>query len=351
MNYVISNLSIVPTPAKRNKLIDQVEKLVKKLQILPDHYIYSEVLKLNIFKINNQDFRISCSLKLKNNLVFLSESGKDITAVANDLFDKFRLKVASQIEKERLFYASKSQRERKENFESYFSDLETFQQNQDEVSFKSLVKELLPGLKGYVERMLGSAKMIDVLRTQNYILDDIVDEVIIRTFKNFEENKDQAEDMNIWMMRETDNVMNEMLDLEKYKRITTSVEEMINSEYASLDEKYAYDGSGDLISTSELDEFDDKDTFLGIENEVLVSGSEKETVEEISDKLSRKQMKELIRNELIKLPLRHQSVYDLFFYEQMSVNEIAGIKNESPERIEEILEEVKDFLAKRLKIK
>jgi DNA-directed RNA polymerase specialized sigma subunit len=142
-----------------------------------------------------------------------------------------------------------------------------------------------------------------------------------------------------------------MLDMEKYKRITTSVEEMINSEYASLDEKYAYDFSGDLISTSELDEFDENDSFLGIENEVLVSGSEKETVDEISDKLSRKQMKELIRNELIKLPLRHQSVYDLFFYEQMSVNELAGIKNETPERIEEILEEVKEFLAKRLRIK
>jgi len=198
--------------------------------------------------------------------------------------------------------------------------------------------------------MLQSARHADLLSKGDITPDDIIDEIILRTFKTFESKPDKAEDMNIWMMQETDNVLNEMIDDVKYSRHATSVEDLADIEFASLEEKYMFDSSGDPIMLEELDEYDQPESMLGIEEALLISGSEKEIVDKISDKLSRKQMKELIRNELVNLPLRHQSVYDLFFFEQNGIEDIALIKNESPERIEEIIEEVKDFLAKRLSL-
>ena len=305
-------------------------------------------MKINISNINNFEYRISCSLKLKNNLVFLTESGKDIKEVTSVLFDKFRKKVAIQLEKNRVWYVKTKKKSRKENVESYLQDLQNFKSAEDETSFKSLVKVLLPGLERYVERMLQTAKNADVLNRLDLTSEEIVDEVIVRTFSTFEKNRDNAEDMNIWMMRETDNVLNEFVDAVKYEKHATSVEDLADSELSMLEEKYMFDSSGDPIMLDELDEYEAPETLLGIEEAYLVGGSEKETIDKISDKLSRKQMKEMIRNELVNLPLRHQSVYDLFFFEQNDVEEIAKIKDESPERIEEIIEEVKQFLAKRL---
>jgi RNA polymerase sigma factor (sigma-70 family) len=287
---------------------------------------------------------------LRNSLVFLTESGKDILGLTNLLIDKFRLKVAEQLEKNRVWYVKNRKELRVENVDFYLDELESFHDSKDEINFKSLVKDLLPGLERYVKRMLQSARHADLLNKGDITTDDIIDEIILRTFNTFEEKPEKAEDMNIWMMQETDNVLNELIDDAKYANHATSVEDLKDSEFATLEEKYMLDSSGDPIMMDELDEYDFPESLLGIEEAYLVSGSEMETIDQISDKLSRKQMKELIRNELVNLPLRHQAVYDLFFFEQTSISDIAQIKNESPERIEEIIEEVKDFLKMRLNL-
>jgi len=353
MKYVITNLSVLSSEKEKEVLTAQVERMINKLKIVPIQYVESEKLKINISKVNNFEFRISTSLKLRNSLVFLTESGKDINKLTTQLFDKFRRKVAIQLEKNREWYVKNKKKLRKENIQSYKDDLQEFRMTQDEVSFKSLVKVLLPGLERYVERMLESAKNADILNKGNILPEDIIDEVIIRTFNTFESNQERAEDMNIWMMQETDIVLNELIDSVKHSEHSASIEDLIDSEFASLEEKYMFDGSGTPImldELDELDEFDSNESLLGIEEAYLISGSEKEVIDKISDKMSRRQMKQLIRNELVNLPLRHQAVYDLFFFEQTDVEEIAAIKNETEERIEEILEEVKVFLAKRLSI-
>ena len=350
MKYVISNLSVIPTEREKQLFMDRVDRLGKKLSILPNHFLESEKLKINISKINHFEYRISCSLKLRNSLVFLTESGKDILGLTNLLFDKFRLKVAEQLEKNRIWYVKSRKELREENVDFYLDELEEFHESKDETNFKSLVKDLLPGLERYVQRMLMSVKHSDLLTKGDITTDDIIDEIILRTFNTFEEKPEKAEDMNIWMMKETDNVLNELIDDAKYSKHAASVEDLVDSEFASLEEKYMLDSSGDPIMMDEIEEYDHPDSMLGIEEAYLVSGSEKELVDHISDKLSRKQMKELIRNELINLPLRHQSVYDLFFFEQNSVMDIALIKNESPDRIEEIIDEVKEYLKMRLNL-
>lgn len=347
MKYVISNLSVIPSEREKEIFIEQVERLRKKLLILPNHYTNGEKLKVNISKINNFEYRITASLKLKNSLVFLSESGKDVILISNLLFDKFRHKIAVQLEKNRLWYVKNRKKMGEESMDFYFENLEEFKESEDEASFKTLVKDLLPGLERYVQRMFKSAKNADLINKGDTTTDDIVDEIILRTFKTFEEKPHKAEDMNIWMMQETDNVLNELIDDAKYSKHATSVEDLVDSEFATLEEKYVFDSSGDPIMIEDLDEYEYPESLMGIEEAYLVSGSEKETVDKISDKLSRKQMKEMIRNELVNLPLRHQSVYDLFFFEQTSIDDIALIKNESPDRIEEIIEEVKDFLKRR----
>jgi DNA-directed RNA polymerase specialized sigma24 family protein len=350
MKYVISNLSIIPTEREKQLFVEQVERLRKKLMILPNHYVDSEKLKINISKINNFEYRLTCSLKLKNGLVFLTESGKDITGTANVLFDKFRYKLATQLEKNRLWHVKNRKDSRQESIGIYREELEELYENKDTASFKSLVRDLLPGLERYVQRMLDSAKHADLLSKGDITPDDIVDEIILRTFRIFEQMPEKAEDMNIWMMQETDNVLNELIDESKYADHATSIEDLYNSELASMQERYTLDSSGDPIMFEDLDEYEYPESLLGIEEAYLVSGSEKETVDKISDNLSRRQMKELIRNELVNLPLRHQAVYDLFFFEQTSVEEIALIKSETPERIEEIIQEVKDYLMKKLKL-
>lgn len=350
MKYVISNLSIIPTEREKQQFVDLVEKLRKKLLILPNHYIDSEKLKINISKINNFEYRITCSLKLKNSLVFLTESGKDIYSVTHSLFDKFRHNIAMQLEKNRLWYVRNRKSMRDESIGFYKDELEEFHDTKDTISFKNLVKDLLPGLERYVQRMLQTAKHADLLSKGDITADDIIDEIILRTFKTFEQKPEKAEDMNIWMMQETDNVLNELIDDAKYAGYSESVEELLHSELAGMVEEYTLDSSGDPIMIEDLDEYEYPESLLGLEEAYLVAGSEKETVDQISDELSRKQMKELIRNELVHLPLRHQAVYDLFFFEQTSIDDIALIKNESPERIEEIINEVKEYLTRRLKL-
>ena len=145
-------------------------------------------------------------------------------------------------------------------------------------------------------------------------------------------------------------MLNELLDEAKHAIHAASVEEILNSELAGMEERYVIDGSGDPVMIDELEDYESTETLMGIEEALLISGSEEETIDKISDNLSRKQMKDMIRNELINLPLRYQAVYDLFFFEQTGVEDIAKIKNESPERIEEIIEEVKAFLKKRLQL-
>jgi len=350
MKYVISNISLLPNEKEKGLLIDQIERLVKKLKIIPEHYIGAEKLKINISRINHHEYRVSCSLMFKSRLVFVTESGKEFKSLTYVLFDKFRRKVANQIAKSRQYDVKNLKLQEDENLESYKEELHEFKQSKDETSFKSLVKILLPGLERYVIRMLQSARMADLLKAGDIKAEDIIDEIIVRTFNTFETNQDDSADMNIWMMKETDIVLNELIDSVKHSSHATSIEELLSTEMAGMEEKYMLDSSGDPIMMDELEEFDYPGPILGIEEEYIVSGSEMETIDQISDKLSRKQMKDLIQNEMVYLPLRHQSVYDLFYFEQNTIEDLALIKGETEERIEEILEEVKDFLRKRLSI-
>ncbi len=82
----------------------------------------------------------------------------------------------------------------------------------------------------------------------------------------------------------------------------------------------------------------------------LIANSLKETKYTPIDNLdiSKAELKEKIYDELIKLPLRYQSIYDLYFFEHREIDDIAKIKKMTPLEIEAIIISIKDLLSEKL---
>ena len=341
MEYRVKNLEVLNDSHQRNYLEKHLEKFIKKMSFIPKKYRKSNTIEVYLSPINENKLKISLSAILITGDFSLDKSGKNIEEIVPKIFYNFTQKIAEEIKNIRTKFAIDKKNEFFEKLALDKKNLQALNEKEKSKLFENIIPVFLNGLKGYVNRRIVSAKLANLKALSNIDPKDIINEVVLRVYYIFNKNIDNIRDINIWLIKEADAVLNEILDKNKSENL--SYEELVNRELGQLEEKFTVDGGYDLIMNEELDEYN---MDLGVEELVIASKGENEFIEKLEkDKTS---LKNKVYDELIKLPLRYQSIYDLYYFENMEIDEIAKIKKLEPLEVEAILISIKDLLTEKL---
>ena len=342
MEYNIENLNLIPKGDDKNYLEKHLEKFIKKMSFIPKKYRKSNNINISITKNADGVLNFKISANLNTGVISHEMSGKDIKEIVPKIFDEFTAKIVKEIDNIRKQFSL----DKKNSFLNAISfdkkDLSKLSEQEKNELFKNIIPVLLPGLKGYIKRRIISAKMAKLKSLSNIDPKDVINEVVLRVHSKFKNNIENIKDINIWLIQEADNVLNEILDKQEFEKI--SYEELVNNELGQLEEEFTIDGEGELVMTEDLDEYD---MDFGVEEIILISSTgENEFIDNLEkDKTA---LKSKIYDELIKLPLRYQSIYDLYYFENMEIEEIAKIKNMEPLKVEAIIISIKELLTEKL---
>ncbi|MGE5354712.1 MAG: RNA polymerase sigma factor [Deltaproteobacteria bacterium] len=343
MKYNIENLEILKNKEDRLFLEEQLELLLDKISFIPLKYRNSDIIEVNLQNGGN-DIKAKLSLNLCTGVVSFSKSAVSIQSLESGFFDKFAEIVNIEVEKIR----SRHSLNKKNSFIETISMKESELLNLNEVKrtelFKSLITATLPDMIGYIKRRVYSARLANIKAFNNVFVKDIVSEVILQVHGRFQADIINIKDFNIWNIQEADKVLNEILENNDHLRSEISYEQLVDHELSELEEEYTTDADGDFVMNEEIDEFDLQSRY----SEDILSHyiSDKEQIEEID--IADEDLNDKIYDELIKLPIKYQSIYDLYYFEHLEIEEIARIKDLEPIEIEAILISIKELISEKL---
>ncbi len=342
MNYNIENLDILTNKDDRSFLEDQLELLLSKISYIPLKYRTGDSIEINVSYVNN-NLKITLSTNLTTGSVNHSQTGESLKSLVPEVFDKFSEKVNNEVEKIRKKYSFN----KKNSFVGAISITESELLNLDESArtelFKSLITSTLPDMIGYIKRRVYSARMANIKVFNNVFVKDIVSEVILQVYGRFQSDIANVRDFNIWNIQEADKVLNEILENNDHFRGEISYEQLVDHELGELEEEYTMDADGDYVMHEEMDDYELENNY----NEELLSlyVGDKDQLEEIET--PDEELNDKIFDELIKLPIKYQSIYDLYYFEHLEMEEIAKIKDLEPIEIEAILISIKELISEK----
>jgi DNA-directed RNA polymerase specialized sigma24 family protein len=116
-----------------------------------------------------------------------------------------------------------------------------------------------------------------------------------------------------------------------------------NEKNLEMQEKYSTDGGGDLLMIEELDDmsYNHNDYTL---NHVFIEDKEKAMIKKIDKHLSKEQLQHHIEMVLHNLPPAMRQVFELFTNEELALEEIAQIRNNTLEEVKQLLKDSKKAL-------
>ena len=342
MNYNIENLDILTKKDDRLFLHDQLELLLGKIRYIPLKYRNTDFIDINLLQ-NKTNLKIVLSANLTTGPVSHTYTGDSLKSIIPAAFDKFADIINNEVEKIRKKYSFN----KKNSFVVAISVKETelINLNEEERTnlFKSLITSTLPDMIGYIKRRVYSAKMANIKAFNSIFVKDVVSEVILQVHGRFQSDIANIRDFNIWNIQEADKVLNEILENSDHFRNEISFEQLVDRELSELEEEYTVDGDGDFVMNDEMDDYQiDKNSN---ENLLSLYVKDKEQIEEIE--ASDEEMSDKIFDDLIKLPIKYQSIYDLYYFELLEIDEIAKIKGMDPIEIEAILISIKELIAEK----
>ncbi len=340
MEYNINNPDLISNVEDRNFLDRHLKRFINKMGIIPKKYTKSDTINIHLEELDDK-LSMEVSLNLNTGHIFMSQQGVDIKSIVPKVFYLFSRRIAEEIETIRRKFLHEKRNLFLETVSLDREDLRNLDEKGRGELFKSLIPMFLPALKGYITRRVDAAKRADLKALSNVDVKDVVNEVVVRVHASFLANVEDVRFINIWMIREADAILNSILD--NYVSDDVSFEELVDKELGLLEEEYTVDAGGDLVMKEELDEYD---MDFGVEDIILSSKGENEFIDSLD--ISKTKLKDKICDELVKLPLRYQSIYDLYFFEHMDYDEIASIKNMKEMEVEAIIVSIKELLKEKL---
>lgn len=341
MNYNIENVDVIKNKEEKAELEKQLEKFVGRFNYIPKKYLTSDLISIYISQTKNGKYEISFTININNRKIGISKQFNHVTDLVPLVYDEFSQKVEEEINQARQEYSPSKKISFIEATNISNEKLKKLSQPEKDKLFRTLILATLPDMIGYIKRRVYSARLAEIRQFSNVFVKDIVSEVIIKVHDRFQKNTSNVKEFNLWNIQESDKILNEILENRYMPGADLSYEQMLNTELRELEEDYSIDGGGDIVMNEENDNWEVsaevryENPRYPIDNESL----EKIDNETVQD--------ELEYDELIKLPLKYQTIYDLYYFQSMEIEEIGKIKGLEPIEVEAILQAVRELIAEK----
>ncbi|WP_053992006.1 hypothetical protein [Mangrovimonas sp. TPBH4] len=207
-----------------------------------------------------------------------------------------------------------------------FPELISLKKADDKEAFNNLILNILPSIKKYIKGRLDKLSNLPHFSRNKYNVDDFVDQLFIEVYDNIEDVK-KADDFYLWLFKKTDNLLDDITVEEEFDDFFyENIDDFTKDEWEEMEEQFSTDGDGDLLMLEELDDssYNKNDYTL---NHVFVKDDEEKYIEQLDKQLDEAKIQKHIAMVVKKLPMRMQSVFELFANYNFTPTEIAQLKH------------------------
>ena len=172
---------------------------------------------------------------------------------------------------------------------------------------------------------------------------DIFDQLFIEIYDHIDEVK-QEKDFYLWLFKKTNELLEDSTVEEEFDELFfKNIDDYSKTEWEAMQENFSTDGDGHLLMVEELDDssYNHNDYTL---NKVFIEDNQKTLIEKIDKDLSAEEIQNHIQMVLYNLPYSMRNVFELFAIEQLEIEEIAQIRNNTLEEVSQLLNDAKQAL-------
>ncbi len=218
------------------------------------------------------------------------------------------------------------------------SQLKAHKQNQDRQSFFRVLTDFLPRLKGYVAARLRHAERSGLIPSRAYSPGDIVDGVYLEIYEHFSDEDLDPKRLKIRLFRAADRCLEKVIRQEaQWQERKVPIETIVREELKSLEETFYPEEVFEDIDYQQ-ENYQPKLLLLeeGFEDDLL-------DFLDLDRALRRSEKKrQLLAKVYDSLPPLSRAILELRINGNLTVEEIAEVREMDVEEVEAILEAVKE---------
>lgn len=349
MEYVIHRKHLIEPEHQQHFFEREVQKKVKLLERFLAAYRKHPRLEVFVSRPANEQYKVAVSLPMKSKQLYLEHEHESAILGVNEALDRLRKAVKEQLKLERKEHLVKRRKRQRESIGEQLAQLEAKFLAKDLEAFKHQCIQLLPSVKEYLERRIKTAELGGYLKNKRISSEELSDEVLVKAFEKFAEKPGPEEFVN-WIYRIAEEVIASVLkeqELERTKQ--ASIEQIVQQEYKSLEEKFTTGAEGDRMMMEELDDPSYQVPFYDAQT-ILADAATDEQLDTILEKYGPRSFHEAVTKILATRPVVERAVYDLYWLQHFTVEEIAAIKNLVPKEVEEMISNLNKLVLQKLKI-
>jgi RNA polymerase sigma factor (sigma-70 family) len=214
---------------------------------------------------------------------------------------------------------------------------------ENRIDFNKLILEIVPKIRKYIIRRIIAAIHKDHFPKNKFDANDFIYQLFIEIYDNIDyfSNEDK---FYVWLYKKTNELLDDAIIEEKFDGMFfQNIDEFSKQEWDQMQEKFTAEFDGDLIMKEDLNDisyykevYTMKDVFIEDTQEQLEAKIDKTLHEEDLDKH--------IQFVLHSLPLPIQNVFELFTKQNLTIAEIAEIRNISIEKAKQLLDDARKAL-------
>lgn len=339
MKYLIHNKSVLQTDGFIRSFEEELQYKLPKLERVLKGYSRPSTLDVYLQKEAGKNYSIIASVRLVDKDLLVHDEADNPVAAINNLMDKLVLLVKKEFSKIRKEHQYKRKRNTQKIGEK-IAELETHHKNKDKEQFDRVMVQIIPTLKEYILTYL---KENGIRKKTSFTIQEIMDEVYLELYNRLPQRPREEQQFISWIYSET----KEFLDKNILAVCTPAVdssgeyldlEKMATRELASLEETLTANAEGQPILIDELEDIS-----------YLSDLSENNIDENLIAPPELPEINRQARKALQKTAPKERLMFEMFWVQSLSEDEIAHIFNMDVAGTEQILRRTAGAILQTLK--
>ncbi|TLP81736.1 sigma-70 family RNA polymerase sigma factor [Maribacter sp. ACAM166] len=226
---------------------------------------------------------------------------------------------------------------------STYSDLRKFKEAGKKAAFNELLLKDLSQVKRYITKRLNTALSKGNLPMGKYRTNDFLDQLFIEVYDHFEEVKNKK-NLYPWLFKRADTILEDTIVDEEFDEVFfENIDDFSKPAWDAMEEKFSTDGDGDLVMMEELDDISYRKNDYVL-NHVFVQDDNNEMIAQLDEKWGQENIRKHADMVLHHLPMPMRTVFELATEYHFNVEEIAQIRDQSLDEVQQLLEHARKSL-------
>lgn len=348
MDYIIHNAKCIRAQEERKKVLSTIKKQMNRLKRVAENYPKNIVVDLYFSEISQFQYMVSAVLNLKGEIVYVKQKGENLDALLYALFDRIRLTLSKKINQRRREYLYQRKDQQFRAFLDNLEELQELKRRETREVFDRLVRVISGDVATYIRRRLKSAEMTTAVKRGRFKVQELMDDLYLEVYERIEEVPEGEALIKTWLYRKADEILTaKFRELEFEHEHFAQLEDLVENEYRQMEERITVDADQEVVLEEELEEQDDMNERYAADN-LIYGEDENSLLDEVTLKLHQDDIHRFIEKELRKWPVHKRTIMDLYLINQMTVEEIAEVKQFQVSEVESVIREVNQHLKREL---